>query len=140
MYCSERTCLNQDTLKFMCSVPDCNSPNECQFTTNIPWTSSSEAENRQKYKTITQKSCFLLSSLPNCLCIKNDVPNKVLIWFDLNGNRALNAHSISFQKRLNILQKVILSQVIQGSPCTSAYPTPNPSTSLHHFPTGSVSV
>lgn len=79
MYCSERTCLNQYTLKFLCSVSDCNSPNECQFTTNIPWTSSPEAENRQKYKTITQKSSFLLSSLPNCPCIKNDVPNKVLI-------------------------------------------------------------
>ena len=72
------TVLRELVLINMCSVLDCNSPNEWPFTT-IPWIDSSEAENRQKYKTITQKSPLLLSSLPVCMCIKNDVANKVLI-------------------------------------------------------------
>ena len=54
----QRTCLPDHCLKLMCSVLDCNSPNECQFKTNIPLADSSEAENRQKYKTVTRKSTF----------------------------------------------------------------------------------
>lgn len=49
---------NHSSLQFMSSVLECNSPYEWQFTTNIPLTGSSEAEEERQNEAITHKLTY----------------------------------------------------------------------------------